>query len=49
MQNQDAGKPEEMQLEDGITIHELEQRTEMFYCCEGSTPGPSCGSGTKPS
>lgn len=36
----------EMRLDDGITIQELEQRTEMFYCCAGGNQ--SCGSGDPP-
>lgn len=37
----------EMQIDEGFTIQELEQRLEMFYCCAGGDGGPSCGSGNK--
>lgn len=38
----------EMRLEEGFTVQELERRTEMFYCCQGSGGGASCGSGDPP-
>ncbi|MHB8742058.1 MAG: hypothetical protein ACYC9L_02950 [Sulfuricaulis sp.] len=45
MNEQKAGQSaeNEMLLDDGITIQELEQRTEMFYCCQSTNGGPSCG------